>query len=226
MINKRKHQNLKDVLFIENVNHELKSPLTTIKIHTEILQKNINIDPKLNQFRENLSKINTKIDYLTSLINDYTDLVKTQLNNLPFNYAIYDFDKLITDFIKNFNQHFNSITIESSGFSEKKVYIDNNRLNQALASLIWFIKKKISDDESILIEVRSNSARVFVNIKSSSFPKNNEENLNTSELKKAKINLGIGPTLATEIIKQHKGKILISRVGDYDLINFSIPCRS
>ena len=121
---------------IDMVNHELKSPLVNIKITAEILQRaNKNLNQKF--LTDSLKTINSKVDCLTQLINDFTDLVKLQSQNLVFKDDKYTLDqiiKLITNVHKD-------LIINEIPKTTKKISVDGRKLIQTISGLINVIPK-------------------------------------------------------------------------------------
>lgn len=74
-------------MFISTASHELKTPVATIKGFNQILQKMLSNQPKPLYF---LSKMQTHIDRLASLINDLLDVSKIQSNKLELKKEIIE----------------------------------------------------------------------------------------------------------------------------------------
>jgi K+-sensing histidine kinase KdpD len=161
-VNKNKDK-YNDEPFIEMVNHELKSPLATIKISAELLQKAYggSNNPKLS---DSLKKIDSKVDVLTDLINDYTDLVRINSNLLKLKKEKLNFDEVLTDYT---TQHIfkdgNHELILSSKTNEK-VLIDRERFYQVLSGLIKYVRRFSEENSPILIKTFNNGGRVITNI--------------------------------------------------------------
>lgn len=87
-ITERKVQEKKKDEFIGIASHELKTPITSIKAFTQILQKKFidNHDFDSSSF---LSKMNVQIDKLTELVNDLLDVTKISAGKLEYQKQIF-----------------------------------------------------------------------------------------------------------------------------------------
>ena len=84
--------------FVSNVSHELKTPLSSIKVLSEsiLLQEDV---PK-EMYVEFLHDINSEIDRMSAIINDLLTLVKLDQKEIPLNFAETDLNKVMEDIIK------------------------------------------------------------------------------------------------------------------------------
>ena len=84
--------------FVSNVSHELKTPLSSIKVLSEsiLLQEEV---PK-EMYVEFLHDINSEIDRMSAIINDLLTLVKLDQKEIPLNFAETDLNKVMEDIIK------------------------------------------------------------------------------------------------------------------------------
>ncbi len=77
--------------FISMASHELKTPVTTLKVSTQILEKQAQKSGDTN-IALYLSKMDSQITRLTDLINDLLDLSKIQTGKLSFKISKFDID--------------------------------------------------------------------------------------------------------------------------------------
>lgn len=111
---------------IANISHDLRTPLTIIKVYAEMIR---DIDNKEKRGHQT-NTIIKEVDRLTSLVNDILELSKIELNNLELNKTNFDISKKLGDIMNRF-----------SGLKEKQDYkfninIDNNIVTCADEKLI------------------------------------------------------------------------------------------
>jgi K+-sensing histidine kinase KdpD len=135
--------------FIDMVNHELKSPLATIKISVEIMERHYASASK-SQVIENFKTIDSKVDILTQLINNYTDLVKIQSDFLSFENELINFKKLVSDF----SQKHSDVILDKLPNSDYKILIDTLMFDRVVSGLINLIPKLSSDDSICNLTVK------------------------------------------------------------------------
>ncbi len=203
--------------FIDMVNHELKSPLATIKISAEILQKRNQQGQDLH-FSESIEKINSRVDYLASLINDYTDLIRIQSELLNFKDEICVFSELVYESTCDFNFKFKRLKFEKYGITKYKVSVDKERFRQVILSLVKYIEKISDACKKISLYSKSKGDFLIINLRSSNNKDKKREagifepgklTSYQSKLWKEKTELRITPVFAAEIFKHCGGKFSV-----------------
>ncbi|MBQ9491729.1 MAG: HAMP domain-containing protein [Firmicutes bacterium] len=84
--------------FVSNVSHELKTPLSAIKVLTESMLNETELP--VNIYREFLGDINSEIDRMTNIVNDLLTLVKLDKNRSPLNISSVNFNNMLENIIK------------------------------------------------------------------------------------------------------------------------------
>ncbi len=126
--------------FIQNISHEVRTPMNSILGFTELLEKSVS-KPEERQYLESIS-YNGK--QLLTLINDIIDFSRLDSNDLQLNFEIVPLKKVFQELEKQFEAlllHFKKTTIslrltikpEDKNIS---VYADQHRLLQVLNNLI------------------------------------------------------------------------------------------
>ncbi len=82
--------------FISIASHELKTPVTSLKAYTQILQSTFD-EAHDAQAVAMLSKMDKQIDKLTTLIVDLLDVTKIEKGELIFEMKEFDFNNLVTE---------------------------------------------------------------------------------------------------------------------------------
>lgn len=217
--------------FIDMVNHELKSPLATIKISAEIIQKKFsNIQEPA--FLESLQKINSRVDYLAALINDYTDLVRIQSKKNIFKYEVCYFDKLLEESTCDFNDKFKPTYFEKINILQEKIKVDKNMFKKIVVSLVRYLEKISNNPIKILISTRLKDGSLIVNFRSCNKDlKLNKDFFEVNHLTKIqgkkwkeKNDLRISSVLAKEIFNHCGGNFSVYYNDNWEAVCcFSIP---
>ncbi|MGI5841139.1 MAG: histidine kinase dimerization/phospho-acceptor domain-containing protein [Patescibacteria group bacterium] len=132
--------------FIQFVSHELKSPLTTIKLFAEILFSKL---AKTNLDKKNLShlsKIDAKIESLVSEINDFADLVRLNDNILRLNFTRLPLSPLLIKLKKKLP----NVTIEIPQGKSPYIFVDETRFIQSLTNYCIFLTEKSNTNNLII----------------------------------------------------------------------------
>ncbi len=155
VVNKRSHNEISDLAeacnnmadkleqvestrqtFVSNVSHELKTPLSSIKVLSEsiLLQEEV---PK-EMYVEFLQDINSEVDRMTEIINDLLTLVKLDQREIPIKYEMTDMVKLCGDIVKRLSPlaYAKNITIELIADKEVSAEVDSTKFTLAISNLV------------------------------------------------------------------------------------------
>ena len=122
--------------FVSNVSHELKTPITSIKVLAESLLMQPEAEAAL--YREFLGDIVEEIDRENTIINDLLSLVKMDKKNAKLNIETVNINDLIESIIKRLNPIAakRNIEIGFEPFRPVTAEIDQVKLTLAMSNLI------------------------------------------------------------------------------------------
>lgn len=122
--------------FVSNVSHELKTPLSSIKVLSEsmLLQE----DAPKEMYIEFLEDINSEVDRMTEIINDLLTLVKLDQREIPIEYKPVDIVALCADIIKRLTPlaEAKDIKLEFETLKEVTADVDGMKLSLAISNLV------------------------------------------------------------------------------------------
>lgn len=161
--------------FVSNVSHELKTPLSSIKVLSDSLL--LQEDVPNEMYREFMQDINSEVDRMTNIINDLLSLVRldngaVKLNIKPFN--VNDFLKAI---IKQLNPLANKKNIAINFDAKKDVTIeaDEVKLNLAISNLVENGIKYTPEDGSVKISLDCDSTDCYITVQDTGIGISEEE---------------------------------------------------
>ncbi len=231
-INEQKKIDERKDEFISTASHELKTPLTTVKALTQLLQKRFKEDkfPEVNLY---LYKMDQQLNKFRDLINNLLDVSKIQAGNLEFVERYFDMSELIYETVEEIQTSTNSHTIVVKGVERNcYVYGDRYRIGQVLTNLLSNAIKYSPNSKKVSINVIDEKRYVTIAIEDFGIGIPHEEIKNIFE-RFYRIGgnsndrfegLGLGLHLVQEIIRMHKGKIWVkSEVGAGSTFYFSLP---
>jgi len=216
--------------FISIISHELKTPLTSIKGYSQILERMMqkSANSKINRL---LLKMNVYVNKLDNLIIDLLQVSKMQSGKLAFNYEKIKFDELVKECVNDIKEIAIGYNIEQHGKTNKIVIADRNRLEQVFANLLANAIKYSPNMNKIIIKVSSNEQHVIVGIQDFGIGVPPEDQKNVFERFYRARNttrnfsgLGIGLFISSEIIKRHGGHMWVdSKEGEGSTFYFTLP---
>ncbi|MCL2702064.1 MAG: HAMP domain-containing histidine kinase [Defluviitaleaceae bacterium] len=151
--------------FVSNVSHELKTPLSSIKVLGESLLLQNEVDPGL--FKEFLTDINSEVDRMTKIINDLLALVLLDRTEQVLSVAPFKLNNMLEDICrrlkpladqKNIGLYLNDPTVIS-------VEGDEMKLSLALSNVIENGIKYTNDEGNVTITLDSDNINAIITVK-------------------------------------------------------------
>lgn len=217
--------------FISIASHELKTPVTSVKMFTQVLKKH---SEQIGDAKavNHLSRMDKQLNKLTELIYDLLNISRIQAGKMEFNKNLFDFDHAVTEIIDILSQTVTRHTFKVYGRTNKKVRGDQERIGQVVNNLISNAIKYSPKSKKIIVKLTTDRDNVYVAVRDfgigigkvyldkifERFYRVYDANNKTYP------GLGIGLYISSEIIKRHGGKLWVdSKVGKGSTFHFSIP---
>lgn len=220
--------------FLSIASHELKTPVTSLKVYTQFLRKDA--QKKQNAaYIQYLEKMDDQINYLTGLVSSLLDATKIRAGKMPFKMQYFDLNKCIQEKIEVMVELAKKHTIIHQGSVKKKIYGDQDRINQVIDNLLSNAIKYSPEGGKILIRVLEDKEQVTVSVQDFGLGMDQEQQKKVFDrfyrAADDQINsipgLGIGLYICSEIVKGHNGKIWVeSEKGKGSIFRFTIPYTS
>lgn len=217
--------------FISVASHELKTPVTSVKMFAQILKKHseqIGDTKAVNH----LTKMDNQINKLTELIYDLLNVSKIQAGRMEFRKELFDFDKAVKEVVDILQQSETKHTIVIEGLTKKKIYGDEERIGQVINNLVSNAIKYSPKSDKIIIRAKANKENVNVAVQDFGIGMEKAHLARIFErfyrvydtTDKTFPGLGIGLYITSEIIKRHGGKFWVDSIpGTGSTFYFSLP---
>lgn len=190
----------------KQVAHEIKNPLTPMRLTVQSFQKNSGIDSidekiKINDFCQTLiEQIDTMSNVATSF-SDFATLPKTQLEKTD----IVDATKKAVEIFEQ-----NNITFKTSG-NNIFVKLDKEQWIRVMTNLIKNSIQAIPHDRdpNILVQISENSksVKILVSDNGQGVSKSNRDKIFEPKFTTKSDGMGLGLGIVKNIISSHRGKI-------------------
>lgn len=217
--------------FLGIASHELKTPLTSLKLYTQFIKTNLEKagDPKNAEVAR---RMDYQIDLLTGLINELLDVTKIQKGQIQLNETLFDFDKLVDEVVEEQQMTARHRLFVSRTNKIGEVFADRHRISQVMANLISNAIKYSPEADEVHISTGLDGSEARFNVK--------DFGIGIPEDQQSKVfdqyyrisasrdytfpGLGLGLYISSEIIKRTGGKIFVTSVeGEGSDFCFRIP---
>jgi signal transduction histidine kinase len=206
--------------FVSNVSHELKTPLTSIRMFTEMLAEDrVQDESKRRRF---LGIITAETARLTRLINNVLDFARLERGEKKYQSAPFDLAALVRETVESYRPH-----LETLGFALRAQVPfepitfqgDRDAIAQVLLNLLSNAEKYSSDRKEIEVTLESSAGAIEVRVSDHGLgvPAGCEEKI-FDQFYRAHDSLGsgiqgsgLGLTLARQIARAHGGEVNFER---------------
>jgi signal transduction histidine kinase len=194
--------------FVSNVSHELKTPLTSIRIFSELLAKNPDPD-RQKRYSEIIVNESSR---LTRLINNVLDFARMDRGETKYEREVFDLNALVRETLTNFRPNFASDGVDSSPLP---VHGNRDAVAQVLLNLLSNAEK-YGDGRIDVTTRRSENglATVQVSDRGPGVPHGSEEKIFEqfyrahNSLSSGIQGVGLGLTLARRIARANGGDVI------------------
>ena len=224
--------------FVSNVSHELKTPLTSIRMFSELLAEGRVTDPEKQRSYFNI--ITAEAARLTRLINNVLDFSRMERGEKEYNFAPADLVAVVRETVESYRPH-----LEAGGFTlqcdtpESSLLVNGDRdaLAQIVVNLLSNAEKYSGDRKEVRVEARARSqplphVEVRVLDRGPGVPKGCEDRI-FEQFYRAHDSLssgiqgsGLGLTLARQIARAHGGEVIYqAREGGGSCFSLRLPLK-
>lgn len=220
--------------FVSNVSHELKTPLSSIKVLSDsiLLQEDIPSE----MYIEFLQDINSEIDRMTEIVNNLLALVKLDYREAGLNIAEADLNKMLDDILKRLTPlaEQKNITLSKEYIKNVAVEADEMKFSLAISNLVENAIKYTEPEGSVKVVLDCDHQNAFITVSDTGIGINDEEQTKifnrfyrvdkTRDRETGGTGLGLSITHSTVIL--HKGSIKVSsKEGEGSTFIVRIPIK-
>jgi PAS domain S-box-containing protein len=219
--------------FISMASHELKTPLTAVKIQTQLVRKRLEKHAQHEAATE-LSQVESPIKQLERLIAELLDVSKIQAGRLEYVRERVALDELLRE-VTDTMRHTSPIhTIVVRGSVQTSLMGDRDRLRQVFTNLLSNAIKYAPDAKTVEVELSVSDEAVTIRVTDHGLGIPHEQRNKIFERfyraagpsQRAIPGLGMGLYIVAEIVKGHGGTITVeSEVGKGSTFTVTLPTK-
>lgn len=196
---------------IENISHDLRTPLTSILGYLEFLE---NEDISEKEKAEYLTIIRRRSIGLYNLVQIFYDVSRLEGNEYKFNIEKVDINKAVREHILLFYNDFESknIDVEADLLNEAAfVEVDKNALDRIFTNLLQNAIKYANYKFKVSLEKSNNNVKIILSNDANTLDENDIEHLfdrfYVKDYSRSNSSSGLGLTVAKLLIEQMNGEI-------------------
>lgn len=217
--------------FISIASHELKTPLTSVKMLTEYLKKKAAKEDR-NMTVTHLEKMDQQLIRLGKLVEELLEATRFQKKDLELKVERFSLANLVAEVVDMMQGTTQKHMLKFSGIMDLYVLADKDRISQVLINLISNAIKYSPDSKNIDIQMENNNGFVIISVQDNGIgiDANHIPNLFESFYRVENGDsrhfpgLGLGLYICQRIVRRHGGKVWVkSKVGHGSTFYFSLP---
>lgn len=210
------------VSFVNQVSHELKTPLTNIRLYAELLDNKL--DEGESKIKKYLSIIVSESQRLSRLISNVLSFARDKKNGLKIKKILAVPDDIIKEIIDGFKQPFEQLNLKvdfKSGATEQ-AWLDKDLIKQIVGNLFNNIEKYAPKSKDIYIESSTDSGFTYITIKDRGpgIPARLKEKIFnpffriSNKLSDGVSGTGLGLTIARKLARLHGGDLTLNKTDE------------
>lgn len=217
--------------FISIASHELKTPVTSIKGYVQLLKHNFQNEGNATAVNL-LSRVDSQISKLSTLISDLLDVSKIEKGQLQYEQERFEFNQFVEEVVEECKMSFVSHTINCKYGKPGFILGDRNKLAQVITNLIGNGVKYSVKGTTIDTSIMNDGANMHFEVTDEGIGISADKQMQVFERfyrvsgknESTYSGLGLGLYISSEIIKRHNGVISVaSEEGKGSTFYFKIP---
>lgn len=219
--------------FINMASHELKTPITSMKLYLEALKTKL--APKDERAKKVIARIAYQTDNLQELVSDLLDVSKIQTGKLTFTKETFSLNDLMQEIVQDMQDATEKHTISLNAKHKVSIFADKFRIYQVLTNLLSNAVKYSPSGGDIKLVLKKENGKAVVSVQDNGIgiSKDQQKKIfdrlyQVSDAKEKTFpGLGMGLYISKEIMKRHRGSIWVTSERDKGAtFYFSLPIKS
>jgi signal transduction histidine kinase len=205
--------------FVTQVSHELKTPLTNIRLYAELLAEELpDEDVDDAPARRHLGVIVSESQRLSRLIHNILTFSKRAHDKVELSRRPLGLRPLVEDVVAQFRPSFQAkdLEVDVVGSAERVVVADADALGQVLGNLLSNVEKYAADSQRVEVTLTQDERHTRVSVRDfgQGIPASQHERVfepfvRLGDRLSDGTGTGIGLTIARELVRRHGGELTL-----------------
>lgn len=217
--------------FISMASHELKTPVTSLKGFTQVLQRRL-LKQGDEQGLHYLNRMDAQLNRLTRLVGDLLDVSKMQAGKLTLDIESFELDALVQETVENVQATTSTHEIIVVGGTGECILGDRDRLGQVFINLLTNAVKYSPRADKVTVHLSRKEHQAIVNVQdfgigidASHHQKIFERFYQVTDPEERTYpGLDMGLYISSDIVERHHGRMWVeSRKGKGSTFSVALP---
>lgn len=207
--------------FMSLASHELKTPVTSLKMYTQVLQRQAERRGDAGM-TDRFVKMDRQIDKLTGLINDLLNVARIEGGRLEYLDESFDLNAVVREAVDAVQSTTAKHTIAIQGALDTPIWGDGERIGQVVTNLLTNAVKYSPQADRVIVRLAREDETAVISVQ--------DFGIGVDEAQQQKIfdqfyrvsdpsektypGLGLGLYIASEIVKRHGGMLRVQSAKD------------
>lgn len=219
------------VTFVTQVSHELKTPLTNIRLYAELLEDRI--DPEDNTGSHHLSVIVAESQRLSRMIGNILTFSKQQRDKLHLNKTPLSVNSVVDSVLEQFRPSLEGRGMKAvvSGTAPRDISADRDMIGQILGNLLSNVEKYAGSGGEVKIEIEQDDGWTHVRVadRGPGIPAIHRDKIFqpfyrvSDKLSDGVTGTGIGLSIARELARLHGGDLALIGADGGTTFELTLP---
>lgn len=217
---------------IENLSHDLKTPLSILKVNIALLKNGI---LNKNEIKNHLVVLDNSVDSLNFIIEDLYAITHIKDSLIERNFVLTNVSQFLrqiyNQYIDVFNEKNKNLIFNEDDVNKSvNINIDRNSMYRAISNLLLNAHKYTDEFDVVILEYRveNNKVVIIINDNGQGIDKHSLEHIfdrfYQGERQSNISGKGLGLSITKEIIEMHDGQIsVVSKKKNYTSFTIKLP---
>jgi signal transduction histidine kinase len=204
--------------FLSMTSHELKTPVTSILMQSQLLQRRLKKRPTMietDSVLQALEKIDERTRFLTRMIDELQDLSRTQSHKITFERQLHDMNEICQEVVEDQRVVTGRSILFQGSDTPATIYGDHHRLTQVVSNLVTNALKYSPVSSPIEVSINQDTQHISIQVRDYGLGMEQEQLEHIFEAfyrtpaaqASATGGLGLGLAITKQIVDLHGGRI-------------------
>lgn len=207
--------------FMSLASHELKTPVTSLKMYTQVLQRRAERRGDTD-LTDRFVKMDRQIDKLTGLINDLLNVARIEGGRLEYLDESFDLNAVVREAVDAVQATTDKHRITVEGRIDTPIWGDAERIGQVVTNLLTNAVKYSPQANRVIVRLAREDGGASISVQDFGIGIDEEQQQQifdqfyrvSDPSEKTYPGLGLGLYIASEIVKRHGGTLHVQSAKD------------